>query len=251
MADSKPPDTGRAAPHLLLVEDNDVNRLFTEALLRQSGWRIESARDGFEALEALRARRFDAILMDIQMPGMDGLETTAALRRIEAQGGTHTPVIGLTAETVEGDRASALRAGMDAYLTKPLNPKLLASTVESLLAGAEPAGEEGSAVDVSTLLRETRGNVEFIRQLAQDFRGSCERMLETLRKALEGGDARAVVFAAHQLRSPLKIFGASRADELALEVERIGRTGTLSGAAAALAPLEEELARVLDDLAKV
>jgi CheY-like chemotaxis protein len=105
--------------HVLLVEDNRVNLQVGLGMLSRIGCSVETAADGLQALERFAPGRFDLVLMDCQMPGLDGFETTAAIRAREAEGGRRTPVIALTANAIDGDRERCLAAGMDDYLPKP------------------------------------------------------------------------------------------------------------------------------------
>jgi len=117
---------------ILVAEDNAVNRLLVTSLLRKRGHTIVTAVNGREAVAAVTEDVFDIVLMDVQMPEMDGLEATAAIRKLEAVTGTHVPIIALTAHAMKGDREICLGAGMDEYLSKPINPKQLFALIESL-----------------------------------------------------------------------------------------------------------------------
>jgi CheY-like chemotaxis protein len=126
--------------HILLVEDNAVNQKLARRLLENGGHTVTCAGDGAEALSACEKSRFDAILMDIQMPVMDGFEATAELRRREKLTGGYTPVLALTANAMQGDRDRCLSAGMDGYVTKPINKgELLQSIAEAVASRASAA----------------------------------------------------------------------------------------------------------------
>jgi CheY-like chemotaxis protein len=135
----KSPDQAAAAPlpklHILLAEDNVVNQRVTAGILEKRGHTIVVANNGLEALAALRTRSFDVVLMDVQMPEMDGLQATAELRKAEARSGRRTPVIALTARAMTSDRACCLEAGMDAYVAKPIQPQELLKTIAAVVAG--------------------------------------------------------------------------------------------------------------------
>lgn len=120
LSSSAPPTRDAGSAHLLLVEDNKVNQMITGKLLEKFGYRYTLAENGQQALEKMAQIRFDAVLMDCQMPIMDGYEATRTLRRLEAQTGQHLPVIGLTANALEGDREKCLASGMDDYSSKPI-----------------------------------------------------------------------------------------------------------------------------------
>ena len=132
----RPLPSGVAAPRVLLVEDNAVNRTLAQRLLQKRGYQVTVAIDGKQALLAHASAGFDLILMDVQMPEMDGFEATAEIRKQEKLSGRHTPVIALTAHALKEDRDRCLSAGMDAYVTKPIRPEELFKTIQSLLAPA-------------------------------------------------------------------------------------------------------------------
>jgi signal transduction histidine kinase/FixJ family two-component response regulator len=141
-----PPDDARAVDRgpaiVLVVEDSPVNRLVAGRVLERSGFRTQLVDDALQALEALDLRRFDAILMDCQMPGMDGYEATRELRRRERGGERHTPVIAMTAHAMTGDRERCLQAGMDDYITKPVRSQVLVEVLQRWIGDrrVEPAG---------------------------------------------------------------------------------------------------------------
>ena len=123
---------------MLLAEDNPVNRELTLRILSKRGHSVVVAANGRQALDALETQAFDLILMDVQMPEMDGLEATAAIRKSEAITGTHIPIIAMTAHAMKGDRERCLGAGMDAYISKPVQAEELLKLAESLAIGAGP-----------------------------------------------------------------------------------------------------------------
>ena len=124
--------TNHRSLRILVAEDNAVNRLLVTALLRKRGHTILTVVNGREAVAAVTEDVFDIVLMDVQMPEMDGLEATAAIRRLEAVTGAHVPIIALTAHAMKGDREICLAAGMDEYLSKPINPTQLFALIESV-----------------------------------------------------------------------------------------------------------------------
>jgi CheY-like chemotaxis protein len=117
---------------ILVAEDNAVNRLLVTALLTKRGYTVITAVNGREALAAVTRDAFDLVLMDVQMPEMDGLEATAAIRKLEAVTGAHVPIIALTAHAMKGDREICLAAGMDEYLSKPIDAEQLFALVEAM-----------------------------------------------------------------------------------------------------------------------
>jgi CheY-like chemotaxis protein len=123
-----PRTVSAAAPVVLAVEDSPVNRIVATSVLKRCGYNAHAVNDGLEALDALAARSYDAVLMDCQMPGLDGYETTRELRRRE-DGGERTPIIAMIAHAMTGDRERCLAAGMDDYVTKPMRSQALSDTL--------------------------------------------------------------------------------------------------------------------------
>ncbi|CAN5912804.1 hypothetical protein BH23ACT10_BH23ACT10_09280 [soil metagenome] len=130
---------------LLIVEDNPINQEVARELLASLGYETEVAHDGADGVDAVKARRFDAILMDCQMPGMDGYEATARIRTFEEPKGRHTPIIAMTASAMVGDRQRCLAAGMDDYIAKPVSVTILAETIERWVTGETTAAPSTTA----------------------------------------------------------------------------------------------------------
>jgi two-component system sensor histidine kinase/response regulator len=126
------PDPARQQLKVLLAEDNKVNQKLVVRLLERAGHSVEVAADGIQALEALAARHFDCVLMDVQMPRMDGIETTRALRKLETATTEHIPIVAMTAHALDGDRARCLEAGMDDYIAKPISKDQLLKILGSI-----------------------------------------------------------------------------------------------------------------------
>ncbi len=127
---SKPtPEESCSAYRVLVAEDNLINQKVVCYMLEKNGHQVTSAHNGQEALEALEKSLFDVILMDVQMPKMDGFEATAAIRKREAESGSYIPIVALTAHAMKGDRERCLEAGMDDYVSKPIKPEELFATI--------------------------------------------------------------------------------------------------------------------------
>jgi len=132
-AGAPPAGVAQGSGHVLLAEDNAVNQIIARRMLENLGYRVTVARNGREAVEQAGRARFDAVLMDVQMPEMNGLEATRAIRRMEVAQGRHTPIVALTANAMQGDREQCQEAGMDAYLTKPVDIQALAQALREQL----------------------------------------------------------------------------------------------------------------------
>lgn len=249
----------RRSAHILLAEDNPVNRELIVRLLQRRGHTVETASNGKEAvglLECGSENRFDAVLMDVQMPEMDGFEATAEVRKRESARGTHLPIIALTASAMHGDWDRCLKAGMDACMTKPIQPDKLFTTIETLVPSQDSAErierartKPGDALDAKTLLARVEGDTQLLSELAELFLNECPRMVEEIRQALAKHDSRALERAAHRFKGSAGNFSAKGTVEAALKLERIARSGNLEGAASAFLRLENEIARMIPALA--
>jgi CheY-like chemotaxis protein len=242
---------------ILLAEDSLVNQKLAVGLLERQGHRVMVASDGHQALAALHRESFDVVLMDVQMPNMDGLEATAAIRATEAAKGQHVPIIAMTAHALVGDRERCLAAGMDGYLAKPIRPKELFDALDALQAARHPKPESDSQepsasrdhpIDWLAALRSVQGDRDLLQDVLVAFREECPRLMSVLRDTVARGEAPVLFRAAHTLKSSLRYFGATRAFEFAYQLESMGRDGELSQAAATLVLLEREMARVLPAL---
>ncbi len=235
----KTPET-RPAPaaarplRVLLAEDNAVNQQVAARILQKRGHAVVVVGNGREALDALQSaggRPFDVVLMDVQMPEMDGLAATRALRERERSAGGHVPVVAMTAHAMEGDRERCLAAGMDGYVTKPVEADALVAAVESAVTGFDPA---------AAALR-LGGDRRLLREMLALFLTESPAMLQAVAGAVTAGDAPAVRRAAHALKGSVANFAAPRPVEAARVLERMGTEGNLSGAPQALRELEDAL----------
>ncbi|MDQ3316661.1 MAG: response regulator, partial [Actinomycetota bacterium] len=253
-------------PRLLLAEDNPVNQKVAARMLEKLGYRVDVAQNGLEALEALSRNRYAAVLMDVQMPEMDGYEATAEIRRREREAalagrgeGLDTPIIAMTANAMQGDREKALAAGMDDYLPKPVRQEELDEVLGrwvsredegALSPDGAPAAqaartENGNALDPEVLasLRDL-GDVELLTELAEMFFGDASSRLGELREAVEAGDAAGVERVAHTLKGSSGNMGATRMSAICAELQDVGVSGDLARAPGLLERLEEEFGRV-------
>jgi signal transduction histidine kinase/CheY-like chemotaxis protein len=264
-----PAPLAQATARVLLAEDNAMNQEIALEMLEDTGYRVTLAENGRQALSALASGEFDVVLMDCQMPELDGFEATRTLRRQEAETGCrHTPVIALTANAMSGDSQRCLEAGMDDYVAKPYGrDKLLATLsrwtqVANTTAGAiqraegpvAPDATGAGAVDARALeaLRAMQrpGRPSVLGRMLDLFDRDAPRLLAEMRGAVRTSDVEALRDAAHTLKSNCANVGATALGAICREIERLARAADAAAAAAPLAAAEEELGRVLAALAQ-
>ncbi|TMK99331.1 MAG: response regulator, partial [Actinobacteria bacterium] len=249
------PAAERPQLRILLAEDNAVNQRVALLLLEKLGYRADVAADGREALEALERQPYDVVLMDVQMPEMDGLEATR--RIVERWPGPDRPrIVAMTAGATEADRKACLAAGMNDYVSKPIREEELAAALSRSGLVSRPSaertrvastvGREATTIDPEALeqLRRTVGGEEGLAQVMATFLEDTERILAALRNDVEAGRASEVRRHAHSLKSTAASFGASNLSDLSRRLEDLGRTGRLEGAPALVEDIAMEFARV-------
>jgi two-component system, sensor histidine kinase and response regulator len=246
---------------VLVAEDNAVNQKVAVRMLENLGYRADVAANGKEAVDSISRISYAAVLMDVQMPEMDGYEATAEIRRREEGARRRTPVIAMTANAMKGDREKALQAGMDDYLSKPV--KL--GDLEAILARwVSPEQEDASAGDSQKVITpqvseeffdhqiianlHELGGPEMLSELAELFLEESHSAVDVLRKAIVESDAQAVERTAHTLKGSSGNMGARKIEWLCARLQDIGASGDLASAPAVLARLEEELDRILPEL---
>jgi PAS domain S-box-containing protein len=238
---------------ILLAEDNAVNQKVALRLLAQLGYNADVASNGLEALGALEREAYDVVLMDVQMPELDGLD---ASRRIHERwpAEVRPRIIAMTANAMPEDRAACLAAGMDDYLAKPIRQDELAvalSRTRPLVEGGTASPERaGAGLDASAIesLKELGGE-EFLAEVIATFLSDAPAQIATLRTTHEQGDAEGLRRAAHTLKANGQTFGAGRFSELCLELERRARSAELDGIAELVARIEREYSALETTLA--
>jgi two-component system sensor histidine kinase/response regulator len=244
--------------HILLAEDNIVNQRLAASVLERRGHKVTIVGNGRQALSALDARGFDLVLMDVQMPEMGGLEAASAIRERERRGVTdeadapHVPIVAMTAHAMKGDRERCLAAGMDEYLTKPLDSRLLCATVERLSAGhaAPPPATPAPSVSDSVLAR-VGGDRDLLAEISRLFVDDAPRHLDKIRQAIEARDGESLRRAAHGLKGAAANFDATGVVDAARALEEIGRANTFDEHDAAWRALTFETERLIAALRTV
>jgi two-component system sensor histidine kinase/response regulator len=234
---------------VLLVEDNPVNQGVARAMLRKLGLSMELANHGAEALALVRTESFDLVLMDCQMPVMDGYEATVAIRNLPDARGQRLPIIALTANAMQGDEQRCLNAGMDAFLAKPYT---LASLRAVLVRWLPATPQEVPAIDRKVLdsLRELddTGSLALAREIFEAFVESAGPAMARIEAALREGDLGGLGQAAHAMKSSAANVGALALSAGHRELERCAREARLADAQSLLTPVRQEHVRVLAEL---
>jgi two-component system, sensor histidine kinase and response regulator len=247
------------ALRILLAEDNPINQRVAVGLLEKRGHRVMVVNDGREAVAALEREEFDAVLMDVHMPELDGFQATRAIRQRERRAGGHTPIIAMTASAMQADQDECLAAGMDGFVSKPVHAAELYAALEnarddSSAIGEEPvkrqvsaAAEDGDIIDWGAALRRVDGDRAELRELAKIFRDLCPKMVRDIQEAIAQEDARLLQRTAHTLKGNADLFSADRVVQIAWKLETMGKARDFDNAAG----VSEELATEIECLLPV
>jgi CheY-like chemotaxis protein len=252
---------------VLVADDTPANQKVVKAILTRRGHEVELADNGRQALDRLSQRPFDVVLMDAQMPMMDGLEAATAIRRMPDPARSHVPIIAMTAHALRGDRERCLAAGMDDYLPKPIDVASLVARVEfygtsrhgELLPGGAgapaapfaPKSHGPLSESEERMLARLGGDARLLGEVIRLFQQEAPTIVRAMRAALEASDSESLLRGAHSLRGLAGSFDDEPTIEAARTVERYAASGDLADSALALKPLERELARLasaLEDL---
>ncbi len=246
---------------ILAAEDNQVNQDLVSQIVSKLGHQATVVKSGQEALETLESTApgtFDLILMDVQMPEMDGFEATAAIRTYEQKTGTHTPIIGVTAYALKGDRERCIEAGMDGYIGKPVQISELHKTIEETMRQTHqsedpnctddnPKGEAG-VFDFEAAMTQVDGDEELLLDITAVFLETCQDQLTELQEALNAGDGEALSRAAHSMKGSVGNFGAKSAFDICLKLETMGRNDDLADAWNVYSELEGQIRQLSTEL---
>jgi CheY-like chemotaxis protein len=249
-------------PRILLAEDNQTNQMAAVRMLEMLGYQVDVAVNGIEAVEACRTVDYGLVLMDNQMPEMDGITAAREVRKYEhAHGKPPVPIIALTADAMQGDREKCLAAGMNDYLSKPFKVVQLTDMLErwgqraavAPLPMAASNGQRESVIDSSvfdafTEMGPAGGASDFVIQLIDRYLAEGKSRISALKDALERRDAPGVRLATHSLRGASGTVGANRLAAMCEELEALARASTFDGTRALFAAIGEEFTRVQDAL---
>jgi len=241
----------RGPLRVLLAEDNAVNSHLVKSILGKNHHVVVHVEDGLRAVAAVREREFDIVLMDLQMPVMDGFEATAAIRALEQGGVGRVPIVALTAHAMKGDREACLAAGMDAYVSKPIRTDELLAAIARLTSmeldrAPEPGDRDTARRAVGAFapeeaLARLEGDLSLFGELVQLFSADLPRRLDELRRCVDGGDAGGLERAAHTLKGSVNSFGGSAVADGLAALEELARDGALSGATGRVREIERDV----------
>ncbi len=242
----------KPALDILLVEDNPVNRRLAQHVLEKEGYRVVAADNGAAALKTLEREHFDLVLMDVQMPRMDGIETTTAIRNLEKITGGYIPIVALTAHAMAGDRERCLKAGMDGYLIKPIQPAMLLKAIERLhlVCGGRSKSTQAEKIvlDRAALLDRVDGDMQLLGEIAKLFLQECGPLMASARDAMKTGNAGRFAYDIHTLRGMFRNLSATAAQEAAGKLEELDLVKNREKVQAAFALLEQEAQALKADL---
>jgi CheY-like chemotaxis protein/HPt (histidine-containing phosphotransfer) domain-containing protein len=248
---------GRRAARVLLAEDNLVNQKLAVRVLEKEGHTVTVVGDGEAAVVAALSDDYDVILMDVQMPKLNGFEATAAIRARQAAAGRPTPIVAMTAHAMKGDRRRCLEAGMDEYIAKPIQATELLQMIDTLTAGRAattepqasadtpaPPTDSGPVLDAAEALERCGQDRELLAELVELFYEDLPKLLGEIDQAITAGDAAGLTRAAHTLKGAVSNFSAHPTAGVARGLEFAGRDGQLDRAPGLRAQLTAELARL-------
>ena len=252
--------------NLLLAEDNVVNQKLAVRLLEKAGHRVVLAGTGKQALSAWEQAAspgFDLVLMDIQMPEMDGMEVTAAIRERESSTGKHIPIIAMTAHAMRGDKERYLAGGMDGYVSKPIDPHLLFAEIERCIAHTE--GKTGPVIhspdlrehdqcehlDRPSLLERVEGDEELLVEMIHLFLEDAPRLMAAMRAALDHGDMPVLERSAHSMKGAAGNLSAHVTVAAAAQLEKDAKNGEVESSGVSLQALEGAVDRLLPVLTEL
>ena len=258
----RPPEKPKGRPlNILLSEDNPVNQKLAIRVLEKAGHRVTLAGTGREAVTAWENAGipgFDVVLMDIQMPEMDGMEATAEIRNREKSSGRHVPILAMTAHAMRGDKERCLASGMDGYISKPIQPAGLFAEIERCLGAsgggntmAENPQKPDEQIDRVSLLERVEGDQELLTEMIHLFQEDAPNLLAAMRDAQQRGDMAVLERSAHSLKGAVSNFSAKAAAAAALQLEQDARNKDAESAKKSLVDVERSVKNLLPALAEL
>ncbi len=243
---------------VLVAEDGLANQRLVQGVLGKQGHEVVIVQNGEEALKACQESRYDIVLMDVQMPLMDGLEATRQIRAHEQQSEQHVPIVAMTAHAMKGDREKCLAAGMDGYVSKPVRAQQLFDAITAAIKFGdatplppESTGKGDQLIDLQYAMDFVKGDKELLRSVVDAYLEETPQRMADLREAVKNQDAHEFERASHTIKGALKIFGATALAEEAFQLEMLGKEKRLDSVSELLDHFEEQLEQVASVLRTV
>ncbi|WP_297426407.1 hybrid sensor histidine kinase/response regulator [Clostridium sp.] len=236
---------------ILLVEDSVINQKLVENILKKQGCQVVTANNGTEALNILKDTNVDLILMDVQLPETNGMEVTKVIRESENYTNEHIPIIALTAFALNGDKEKCLSAGMDSYVTKPINKNELFKEIEKLLPKTKIDIKNEMQFDVTQILETIDGDKKLLNEIINHLIDFAPNQIDIIKNYCREENLDEVGKAAHKLKGTLINFGENEGYRLANKVEIAARENDVEGVSKIISLLEEEVRQIVEYLLKV
>ncbi len=247
---------------ILVAEDNLINQKLIRTMLRKAGYEPTIVSNGKEAIQALENDKYDLLLMDVQMPEMDGFEATKLIRNTESDY-NNIPIIAMTAHAMQGDKEKCINMGMDDYLTKPIQPKLLFQTIKKWTDAIKQNKdtklektkekqmhtEKSLPINLNSALERCAGDKEFLNEMLIEFLELASGQIDELKQAIESNDAETLAKVAHSVKGASANLGAEKLSETALKLEKCGKEAQLQEAEKLLNELNNQI-KELDEFVK-
>lgn len=254
--------------NILIVDDNIVNQKVATIILSKAGYKTDVTTDGYKAIKAIQEIEYDIVLMDCQMPVIDGYETTSRIRNLEGSAGNVT-IIAMTANVMEGDRQKCIDAGMNDYITKPIKPEKLYSVIEKWIKTKPQTGNNEIDLEIEPEITKDKtisnkevfdktkaldrigGDLEFLIELTEQFFKVYPTLMSDIQKAIDLRDCKAIHSSAHALKGTVGEFFANQSFEIALKIETMGRTEDLTDLEDSHKTLTHEVKQLIEELLKL
>lgn len=247
----------RSDTRILVAEDNLINQKLMLVLLQKAGYSVDVVTNGTMAVEAIKKHRYGLVLMDVQMPELDGLEATQQIRKLESISGIHTIIIAMTAYSYPKDRDLCLKAGMDGFISKPISPDEMLNTIDEWLnqhkTPSQPAQvlfpsesniDDIDPIDIQKALPHFGNDVGFFSDMLLEFKNQLIANNQSLIKAVETRNSKKLVTISHDIKGLALNFCAFRLAVYAEELEKLGKDGNFSNANTLLDKFEGEIFRI-------
>ena len=231
---------------ILLAEDEEFNQKVPIGQLKKWGHTVTTAGDGWDVLKELKENQFDLILMDLQMPNMDGFETTRTIREQESRTGQHMPIVAVTAHALQGDKEKCLFVGMDDYLSKPIDPDELRSIIAK-----HSADDSKTMVDIEAALKQVGGDHKSLEELVTMFLREGPAQLLRISDAIESQDSQKLLLAAHSFKGQINFFTTGPSLDAVKRLETMARNNSVSSADSVFNDLQEAYESLADELSTI